>query len=191
MRRYLAAREAGGTDASLGGAVELRGHVRLWNGLSAGASAGWEWSPASPAMRHLFRFGARLRWVPVPSARSTQWWVFGGLGCALAYSPSFDTTLPAIINGSPRLTTVSVDSASGSFFEVPFGFGVGSAPRPRRLQLHAELVATIGFGHRGTLYDLDLGRNASAVGSKIPLSVSNPGSDAFGLGLLVGVNWGL
>lgn len=189
MRRYLGSREPGGTDASLGVGAELRAHVRLWQGLSAGAYGGWDYSPASPATRHILGFGARLRWVPSPSREETQWWVFAGFGYALTWSPSFDTTLPMLVNSSPTLTTVTVDSASGSFFEVPLGVGMGWAPKQRPWQLHAELGARIGFGHRGALYDLEAGRNVSASVSKMPIAISNPGSDAVGLGLLVGASW--
>jgi len=188
-KRYLGSRETGGGDAGMGAGAELRGHVRVMSGLSAGAYAGWEYSPVSPTTRHIFGLGARLRWVPVPSSGSTQWWVFGGLGYALAWSPSFDTTLPVIVNGAPKLSDATVESASGTFFEVPLGVGLGSAPKRHRLQFHAELAVKIGFGHRGALYDLESGRNATAVLSKMPIGISNPGADAVGLGLLVGARW--
>ena len=180
-KRFLGSRLPGGDDASVGVGADFRAHVRLWSGLSVGAYAAWDWSAISDSTRHIFGLGIRARWRPLPTAGAFQWWVFGGLGYALAWSPSFETTVPS--------GTVKADGAVGSFFEVPIGLGAGWAPKRRGLQYTAELGAKVGFAHRGELYDLDGMRGATSTNSTVLVGITNPGADAVGLGLMLGINW--
>ncbi len=177
----------GAADARFGPTGEIHAHVALLPLVRVGAYLGHDISPQGegPA-RQITSFGARIKLNSPWPRDAWHAWFFVGFGYAAVYAPSYHGA--GVVPGSAgKPDDVLVEGAGGGFFEVPVGIGLGYKLR-KPLELTAELSGKVGFGSRGSLYDVE--RNARSQ-SQTPLVVDNPGNDVFGLGLLVGVSFDL
>jgi hypothetical protein len=177
MKRFLASSTA---TIGVGPAFEVHGHVALLPLVRVGGYFGHDGSPVGPgAARQITTFGARVKVTPPWPRDEWHTWVFAGFGYALAYGPSYSLTLSPDQGPTQAFT---VDGASGHFFEIPIGVGVGWRFK-RPWELTAELSGRIGLGPNGQLYDL---RNATAPG--VPSEFVDPfGNDSFAIGLMLGI----
>lgn len=182
MKRFLGSRAPGLGDSGVGPTVQLNGHVAVLPLLRVGAYLGHDISPQPGDTKALqitsFGLHAKIS-SPFPV---DPWRVFAffGFGYAGAYGPSFHTAL-----GPPANVNALATGAGGGFFEVPFGVGASYKLR-RPWHLTAELGGRVGFGHSGSLFDLDKGRVGFAE-RQPELLLTNPGVPTFALGLTVGV----
>lgn len=182
-KRVLSNRIPGVGDAGFGPAAELHGHVAILPLLRVGAYVGHDISPQPGDVRALqiTSFGLRAKVSSPLPLDPWRVWAFVGFGYAGAYGPSFHTSIDA----APVKATALATGAGGGFFELPFGVG-GSYKLRRPWHLTAELSGRATFGYAGSLFDVNNGRAGFAEGQP-QLLLSNPGTPAFLLGLMVGV----
>ena len=191
MRRVLSSRAIGTEDAGIGPIGEIHGHVALLPLVRVGAYLGHDISPqGNSGSRQITFFGARVK-VNSPWPHD-PWraYFFAGFGYAAVYAPSYHTSVISPgATGMPAKEDALVDGVGGHFFEIPLGIGIAYKVR-KPLEITAELSGRFGFGFGGDLYDLDRGRVGSSP-SQIGLLVDNPGNDAIGVSLMLGVNFDL
>jgi hypothetical protein len=188
-KRFLFAKPQGGADAGFGPAVQLDGHVALLPLLRVGLYGAFDATSVGPASRQMLGGGARVVGLAPFRTQSFRAWVFAGFGYMFTLAPSYHTTLLLAPDESTPATPTDtlVEQSSGSFFEVPFGIGVGYALRPP-FEIVAELGARAGFGFSGSVYS-DPGRTALSDG--YPQNTLLPaGNDAFSTFLTVGLGFG-
>ncbi len=183
MKRFLGKRPRGASDAGIGPAGELHGHVALLPLLRVGAYLGHDISPqpGDTSALQITSFGVRAKVSSPLPVDPWRVWLFVGFGYAGVYGPSFHTSIDTAGTRTPTLAT----GAGGGFFELPFGVGASYKIR-RPWHLTAELSGRATFGYSGSVFDVDNGRAGFADGQP-QLLLSNPGAPVFALGLMVGV----
>jgi hypothetical protein len=187
---------AGGLPGSVGPTVGVEGDVALLPLLRLGAYADYEYAYTSEvASPSIVSFGARLK-VMVPGyRRNVHWWLFTGFGAAVLEAPGYSEAF-----AGADANTLVVPPASGYFFEVPLGVGMGWRVR-KPWEVVAELQGRFGFGQGGSYFTSDssgngLTRPATAEnvlpnGTSIPSSLASPvqgtGADVFAVLLTIGI----
>jgi hypothetical protein len=189
MKRFLGARPPGSSDAGVGIAGQINGHVALLPLVYVGAYVGHDISPlpgdASP--RDITSGGVRAKGV-LPWGHAARAWVFAGFGYAGVYARSYHTTFAIAHPTGVERQPVLVEGASGSFFEVPFGLGA-SYKLSKPWELCAELGASVGFGHKGSAYE-EPGPSVT-VPNFASQNAAPAGLDRLAVGLTLGVLLGL
>jgi len=143
---------AGGLPGSLGPVFGLEADVALLPLLRIGLYGDYEYADTTePSPSSVVSFGARVK-VMLPGDRNrVHWWLFTGFGAVDWTAPSYvlsDQTSQAA-SGATAATTVP--QASGYFFEVPIGVGMGwRVARP--WEIVAELQGRIGFDMNGSYF---------------------------------------
>lgn len=170
-----------------GPAAILSGHVALIPLVRLGAYAKHDISPASEApARRITTLGVRAKVQAPWSTAKVHAWGFLGAGYALVYAPSTSRTVSTTPLGptdpASGPLTLSVPGASGHFFEVPLGVGIGVRLR-KPWELLFELGGRFGFGFGGDVYE---GRPARspATGAQ---TLAPVGNDSFSIGLSAGI----
>jgi hypothetical protein len=188
-KRFLTSAAA---QPGIGPTLQLGGHVAFVPLVRLGGYLSYDSSPITDApARHVYSAGLRAK-VQAPWAFGNaeapghvHAWAFLGGGFALVYGPSTyaKVTVPPIDALSPPTTeTLAAPGATGHYFEVPAGIGVGIRLR-KPWELVFELAGRVGFGFAGELYD---GR--PAVSSVTGTQVLGPlGNDTFALLLTGGI----
>ncbi len=191
MKRVLANRPAGGDDAGFGPTAQITGHVALLPLVHLGGYFGHDISPIGDITRNITSGGLRVKGLIPVVPKPFRLWFFAGFGHAGVYQQSVNAVFSKpdpLGTGTLQLRPGRIEGAGGSFFEVPFGFGVSYMFR-KPWELSAELGGRLGFGHAGSVYDppgpqvtipLDSARNALPAGL-----------DRFALGLTVGITMDL
>jgi hypothetical protein len=187
MKRFLADRPRGGSDAGFGPVGEIHGHIAILPLLRVGPYVSHDIMPApgDASAYQITSVGGRAKVTSPFPQDPWRIWGFIGFGYAGVYGPSYHTNLDLSSTGIPSRQDVLATGAGGSFFEVPFGIGVSYKLR-RPWHLTAELSGRAAFGFTGSLYNTDEGRAGFAAGQP-QLLLTNAGTNPFGLGLALGV----
>jgi hypothetical protein len=184
MKRFLSSKPPDANDAGFGPSLELHGHVALLPLLRVGAYLGHDIAPLPGDMSALqiTSFGARAKATSPWPLDPWHIWMFAGFGYAGVYGPSYATHVAA---PGGRETDARFEGAGGGFLEVPFGVGVSYKLR-RPWHLMAELSGRGGFGFRGSVFELPVGRTGTPQ-SGPTFYVVNPGVPSFGASLRLGI----
>jgi hypothetical protein len=188
MKRFLVQRAPGTDDVGIGPTGQITAHVALMPLVHAGIYVGHDISPLpDPASaRNITFMGARGK-VAIPMSGDFGAYGFLGFGFAFVTQQAFDFPGFPYVSAGGTITRqdAHVESAGGSFFEVPFGVGATYKLR-KPWELCAELGARVGFAHTGSVYDELRGAQVKAPG-QVDQNLTSAGIDRFALGLTVGV----
>jgi hypothetical protein len=189
---------AGGVPGSVGPVVAVAGDIAIVPLLRLGAYLGYEYADtgeqSSPS---IVSFGTRVKLMIPGYRRNIHWWLFTGFGAAVLEAPGY--TEPFTLPGTSA-NTLDVPTASGYFFEIPVGIGMGWRVR-KPWEIVAELQGRVGFGQGGSYFTDNgtgqgLSRPATAehvfpdgtvVPASLPPQVQGTGADVFALMLTIGI----
>ena len=183
-RAPFATNEAAST--SVGPSILLAAHVALIPLVHAGVYGAHDVSwltSGTETMRNITSGGLRFRGM-IPFVRGdVRAWIFAGFG----YGRSSQAG-KAVGPGTTGSAPFEVESASGGFFEVPFGLGASYKVR-KPWELLVELGARAGLAHHGDVYEAGPAVTAlePAGPGSLPARWLPSGFDRWALGLSVGV----
>jgi len=140
----------GGLPGSFGPVFGLEADVALIPFLRIGLYGDYEYADTTePSPSSVVSFGARVK-VMLPGDRNrVHWWLFTGFGAVDWIAPSYAVSDQTSQSANGGATTVP--EATGYFFEVPIGVGMGwRVARP--WEIVAELQGRIGFDMNGSYF---------------------------------------
>jgi hypothetical protein len=189
----------GGLPGSFGPVVGAEADVAIIPLLRLGVYGDYEYADTTePAPSSVVSFGGRLK-VMLPGDRNrVHLWFFTGFGAVVWNAPPYtfqDQTSP---NDNGATSTGTAVAATGYFFEVPVGVGMGWRFQ-RPWELVAELQGRFGFDMNGSYFTQDSGFSdpdtSGALGTTRPTTGNNgtasapTGNDVFAILLTVGVGF--
>jgi hypothetical protein len=188
MKRVLVERPRGGEDAGFGPAAQLNGHVALLPLVRVGGWVGYDISPlgAPAAARDVFGGGLRAKLMSPWPRGAVRAWLLTGFGFSAVSARSYSRTVlvPTGIGSQTTPADATIQSAGGSFFEVPLGIGA-SYKLYGPWALVGELTGRVGFAHQGSVYE-DPGPLLTIPGRPDNHALPS-GQDRFAAGLTVGL----
>lgn len=183
MRRFLSSQGTGSGDAGFGPVFEVHGHVALLPLVRVGLYASHDLSPETGvSTRHITSGGLRVKVTSPWPHDKWRLWAFAGIGYAGAYAESFHRSFTST---GGVTSDVVFPGASGSYFEVPLGVGVGYR-LVKGIDLTMQLGTRFGLGFSGSIYPDRTGGNAN-----LPDIVATTGNDSFAISLALGLSFEL
>ncbi len=185
-KHVLDQRPYGADDASFGPALQASLHLAMLPLLRIGPFVTYERSSIGPDIsRDLVSFGARAKILAPWHPARVPWWVFAGIGYTVAHAGGYSRSIlhPTGVGLQTNPVDVTVESAGGGYIGFPLGIGASYTIIPH-LDAFAELGATLGFGHSGSLYESP-GTHFTAPG--ISDYIEPSGSDRVAVALTLGV----
>lgn len=189
----------GGLPGSFGPIFGVEADVAILPLLRLGLYGDYEYADTTePSPSSVVSFGGRVK-VMLPGDRNrVHWWLFTGFGAVAWTAPSYALSDGTSPNDNGATTSTTVPEASGYFFEIPVGIGMGwRVWRP--WEIVAELQGRFGFDMQGSYFGQDNGFSdpdtSGSLGTTRPTTSNNgtgaipTGNDVFALLLTVGIGF--
>jgi hypothetical protein len=197
--RFFSNSVSGGLPGSIAPVIGLEAAVAIVPLLRLGVYADFEYADTSePAFSSVVSFGGRVKLMIPGNRNHVHWWLFTGFGGVVWNAPSYTIADQTSQGTSGLANAATATAATGEFFEIPVGVGMGIRLR-RPWEVVFELQGRFGLDMNGSYFTQNGGftdpDNSSGIGTTRPTNSTAgagavpTGNDVFGLLLTVGIGF--